>query len=122
MQNRMKFFQLLSLSALLLLCFSVLNPVNGQNDRPAKLDKQTKIISLDETVPFGYSYYLDIENMNFASRAEAKQYFRPYNTPFVTFSVHFEEQIVNIELQLREKGDWEIKDWNTYLATLTAVD
>ena len=121
MKTHIKFFKTSFLIALMLLCLPILNSVHAQTDRPAKMDQTSKIISLDEDVAFGHIYYLDIKNMNFPSRVDAKKYFRPLNTPFVSFTVHFEEKTVNIELALRAKNEWGVKDWNTYLSTITAA-
>ena len=120
MKTHIKFFRTSILIALMLLCFPILNSVHAQTDRPARMDQTSKAISLDENIAFGHIYYLDIKNMDFPSRVDAKKYFRPFNTPFVSFTVHFEEKVVNIELDLRAKNDWTIKDWNTYLSTITA--
>lgn len=89
------------------------------SERPAKIDKQTHVVTLDESVPFGYIYHMDISAMDFPSKEKAKEFFRPFNTELVSFNVHFDEKKVNIVLDVRSQPTWGAADWNKYFAGLT---
>ena len=119
MKNAFKSFRVKFLAATFLLGMVISIPGNAQNDRPAIIDPESKVVSLDEDVPYGYIYYLDLGENNFSTEKEAKDFFRKYNTELASFSVHFAEKQVHITLQLRQRPDWTINDWNQYLAENT---
>ncbi len=94
----------------------------AQSDHPATIDPATKIIKLDESVPFGYLYELDIANMNFATQAKAEAFFAGLKAELATFTVNFDKKVVAIALNLRAEPKWSAKDWNAYFAKLVNTD
>ncbi|GJM34830.1 MAG: hypothetical protein DHS20C18_38310 [Saprospiraceae bacterium] len=99
-----------------------LTQAQAQSDHPASIDPTTKVIKLDESVPFGYLYQLDIKNMNFASKAKAEAFFADLKAELVTFTVNFDKKMVDISLNLRAEPRWAAKGWNAYFAKLASTD
>ncbi len=122
MKNCMKFIRYVLPTLLLTIGFMSMTNANAQTDHPATIDPTSKVIKLDEDVPFGYLYELDISNMNFASEAKANTFFEELNAELATFTVHFADKKVDIALKLRAEPKWGAKEWNEYFAKLVDND
>ena len=90
----------------------------AQSERVATLDKQSQVISVDESIPFGYMYQLDISDYDFSSKAATTEYFKKITTDLVSYKIDHENQEVEVILNVRKKPNWQVKDWNNYLKSI----
>ena len=92
--------------------------IMAQSTRPASFDQQTKVVAIDESVPFGYQYLIDISEFKFDSIKDADEYFDKLETQLVTYEALSASRI-EIQLNLRLRPDWDVGDWNKYLRSLS---
>ena len=118
MMKSLKFSKAIVLAFIAFWGFAGLEKVDAQSSSKAKYDKTTKVLSLDESAPFGYLYQLDITPMGFASKEKAEEFFSNMTTELVSFQVNFEKKSAGVLLKLRSRPTWNAKEWNTYLAQL----
>jgi len=118
MQKRVKFLKTGLLAVLLVFGLTGLARVNAQTALKASYNKTTKVLSLNDSGSFGYLFELDIRPMNFASQKAADEFFSNWTTELVSFQVDYAKRTANVLLKTRDKRDWGIKEWNTYLAEL----
>ena len=90
----------------------------AQTDRMASMDQSSKVIAIDETLPFGYMYQLDISDCKFADKGSAEEFFGDISTDLVSYVVHYDKQTVDIVLNVRKQPHWEAAEWNKYLKSL----
>ena len=74
--------------------------IMAQSTRPASFDQQTKVVAIDESVPFGYQYLIDISEFKFDSIKDADEYFDKLETQLVTYEALSASRI-EIQLNLR---------------------
>jgi hypothetical protein len=116
----MRYFNRISLPKLvpvLVVAIGLANLASGQSDRPASFDQQTKTLAIDENVPFGHVYDLNIASLNLGDTAEVRNYFDKLENDLVSFKVK-SATVVQVQLNLRKHPRWTAHDWNKYLATL----
>ncbi|MBN8678210.1 MAG: hypothetical protein J0M29_08290 [Chitinophagales bacterium] len=118
MQNAPLFFRLAVSSIALMICLLSSQDLNAQSLSKARYNNATKVLSIDESAPFGYLYHLDISTMGFTSKDKADWFFSNLTTELVSYQINFDKKEAKILLNLRVKPDWKAKEWNTYLAGL----
>lgn len=115
----MKPYSPLRFSSVMLVLFFVTGSISlsAQSSRPATFDKGTKVVTLDTSVPFGYTYEIDISALGLGDKAMVESYFEKLETDLVTYEVKSDKQ-VQIQLNLRQHPDWSVGEWNKYLKSL----
>jgi hypothetical protein len=91
--------------------------LSAQSTRPATFDAQTKVVTLDESVPFGYMYEIDVSSLSINTQKEVDSYFDKLETDLVTYVAKSARQ-VQIQLNMRQQPAWTATDWNKYLKSL----
>lgn len=102
---------------LVLVMFASFTTLSAQSTRPATFDTNTKVVSIDETVPFGYMYEIDVTSLDLDTQKEVDSYFDKLETDLVTYKAQSVKQ-VQIQLNLRQQPEWSAADWNKYLKSL----
>ncbi|MBL7807461.1 MAG: hypothetical protein JNN28_06600 [Saprospiraceae bacterium] len=118
MQNAPLVFRLAMSSIALMICLLCSQDLNAQSTSKARYNNATKVLSIDESAPFGYMYHLDISSMGFTSKEKADWFFSSLTTELVSYQINFDKKEAKVLLNLRVKPEWKAKEWNTYLAGL----
>lgn len=118
MKKPLKFSKTILVALIAFMALPTLPALRAQTVSKARFDKVSKLITLDETAPFGYLYQLDITPMGFTTKDKAETFFSNWTTELVSFQVNFEKKTANVMLNLRLKPEFQVKDWNEVLAKL----